>query len=304
MPYDSTLTVDEAFDRYEAIRTRLPAMSDLRQTSQMRMCSGLLDIADTFDAFVLDSFGVLNVGERAIAGAVECIQALRDRGKRLVVLTNAASYTRAAAVARYRSMGFDFAAEEVVSSRDVCVRRLGEMGTGLKWGAIAAADDGFEDIEAKVTHWDHRKADDVDGILLLSSVGINTSLLDKLEAALAARPRPIAVANPDLVAPRETGLSKEPGYFAHHLADKLGLAPEFYGKPFGNAFQDALASLRDLNPGRIAMVGDTLHTDILGGQAAGLKTVLVSDHGLFSGQDVQGYVNRSGIIPDYACAQI
>ncbi|MFD1810358.1 HAD hydrolase-like protein [Gemmobacter lanyuensis] len=34
------------------------------------------------------------------------------------------------------------------------------------------------------------------------------------------------------------------------------------------------------------MVGDTLHTDILGGQAAGHGTILVTDHGLFKGRDV------------------
>ena len=32
------------------------------------------------------------------------------------------------------------------------------------------------------------------------------------------------------------------------------------------------------------MVGDSLHTDILGGAAAGMTTVLITDHGLFRGR--------------------
>ena len=38
------------------------------------------------------------------------------------------------------------------------------------------------------------------------------------------------------------------------------------------------------------MVGDSLHTDILGGAAAGMTTVLITDHGLFRGQDALLFV--------------
>ena len=95
MRYTETLGTQEAFDRYEAIRHRLPDAAFPTETTE---CSGHLDIADLFDAFVLDGFGVLNVGETAIPGAVACMRELRARGKRLIVLTNAASYTRARAV--------------------------------------------------------------------------------------------------------------------------------------------------------------------------------------------------------------
>ena len=52
---------------------------------------GLLAVADRCDSFLLDAFGVLNVGETAIPGAVASMAALRAQGKRLCVLTNAAS---------------------------------------------------------------------------------------------------------------------------------------------------------------------------------------------------------------------
>jgi glycerol 3-phosphatase-2 len=46
-------------------------------------------------------------------------------------------------------------------------------------------------------------------------------------------------------------------------------------------------------------VGDTLHTDILGGAAYGVKTALVTGHGLFANQNVPPYIAQSGIVPDY-----
>jgi ribonucleotide monophosphatase NagD (HAD superfamily) len=47
------------------------------------------------------------------------------------------------------------------------------------------------------------------------------------------------------------------------------------------------------------MVGDTLHTDVLGGAAAGCRTVLVTDHGLFAGRDTVPFIAASGIVPDF-----
>ncbi len=73
----------------------------------------------------------------------------------------------------------------------------------------------------------------------------------------------------------------------------------FFGKPFGNIFDLAFAQLGRFDPARTIMVGDSLHTDILGGQAAGLKTALIADYGFFAGQDVDGPITASGIQPDY-----
>lgn len=299
MGYADTWGAQDAFRRYEEVRHRLP---QARFPAQATPCSGLLEMADQVDAFLLDSFGVLNVGESAIAGAADCLASLRAMGKRLIVLTNAASYTRDTAIARYQRLGFDFTAQEVVSSRDVAVRRLGDVLPAGKWGAIAAPGDRFEDIiGAQVDHWDGA---DVDGFLILSSAALDGARLSALEAALRARPRPVVVANPDLVAPREGGLSKEPGFYAHYLADQLDLSADFYGKPFGDAFDDACARLEGIARARIAMVGDTLHTDILGGRAAGMKTVLVRRHGLFEGLRAETFVEISGITPDFICDRI
>jgi len=298
MSYENTWGTQQAFDRYEAIRHRMPSAVFPKETQN---CAGLLDIADQFDAFLLDSFGVLNVGETAIPGAVDCLCRLREMGKRLIVLTNAASYTREVAVARYHKLGFDFSPQEVVSSRDVAVARLADILPRGSWGAIAAPEDRFEDIPAQVAHW---TGQDVDGFLLLSSAAFNDDLIAALSAALTHRQRPVVVANPDLVAPRETGLSKEPGFYAHQLADDLGIAPLFFGKPFGNAFENAQNRLNKIAPNRVAMVGDTLHTDILGGASFGFKTVLVKNHGLFQGHPTDIFVQRSGIRPDFSCGAI
>ena len=86
---------------------------------------------------------------------------------------------------------------------------------------------------------------------------------------------------------------------AHDIIAQTGVKAAFYGKPYGNAFETALDRLPGIPRHRIAMVGDTLHTDVLGGAAAGIGTILVTDHGLFRGHDVAPFIGKSAIRPDW-----
>jgi HAD superfamily hydrolase (TIGR01450 family) len=283
-----------AFARYEAIRPRLPQAAF---PARSRHAPSLAEASEPFDGLVLDAFGVLNVGDSPIPGAVARMAELRARGVGLCVLTNAASYTRAAAQAKYRRLGFDFAPEEVVSSRDIAAAHLEDLAPGTLWAAIAAPGDDLADIDAEVADlladpvlW--RRAG---GFLFLSSIRWTPDLQAQLVATLIETPRPVAIANPDLVAPREDGLTIEPGFWGHDLQDRTGVPPHFFGKPYPDAFTVARQRLGARTP---AMVGDTLHTDVLGGRAAGMGTILVSDHGLFAGQPTARFIQRSGIVPD------
>jgi len=292
--------LDWAFDRYEGLRARLPQAAFTGRSDHV---ADLSAVFERYDAFVLDAFGVLNIGETAITGAVERVAQMRAFGKRVVVLTNGASYPRAVALAKYARLGFDFTADEVVASRDLAAEAM--AGRGGLWAAITAPGATFDDLPARVQALDADPAllNHADGFVFLGSEGWTPERQAALEAALRARPRPVIVANPDIVAPREDGLTLEPGHFAHDLPGFSGpLATAFYGKPFGGAFDAALARLGDVPRERVAMVGDTLHTDVLGGRAAGMGTVLIAAHGLFRGLDPADYIARSGIVPDVIAA--
>lgn len=302
MPSSEPIDAASACDRYEAIRARLPAA---RFPDATRQIDSLGDLMDEIDAFVLDGFGVLNVGETAVPGAVERIAQLRAAGKALLVLTNSATYPAAELVARYGRLGFDVAPDEIVSSRDVLAEALKGEDPATLWGVAATPRSAIEDLAPRAVLLGDAAADyaRVDGFVLLSSgdwcAGRQALLVD----ALAARPRPVLVGNPDLVAPREDSLSREPGFYAHQIADRAGAAPRFFGKPFGAAF--ALARERigaAVPPARIAMIGDTLHTDILGGAAAGWRTVLVAGWGLMKDLDIAARIRSSGVRPDFIAA--
>ncbi|MBU4530521.1 MAG: HAD hydrolase-like protein [Alphaproteobacteria bacterium] len=291
-----------AFTEYEAVRHRLPAM---RPVSKSVHADHLDAIADQFDVFLLDAFGVLNIGETAIPGVVERVNGLRARGKQVLVVTNAAGYPSSVLHARYHRLGYSFATEDVVSSRMALLANL-HAYPKRKWGMVAAPKFGREELPdgAIFLEDDPAAYAEAEGFLMLGASVWSETRQSLLEQALRDHPRQLLVGNPDLVAPVEAGLSREPGHYAHRLADAAGIAPSFYGKPFPAIFDIVRQRIRPGVPDdRVVMVGDTLHTDILGGAAAGFRTALIKGYGFFDGADPSDAIERSGIVPDFILAR-
>ena len=127
-------TTSAIFDRYQKIRQRLPQTNTQDTVHDI---SSLLDISETVSAFVFDAFGVLNVGETLIPGADHRLNQLRALGCDIRILTNAASYDRPGAVAKFQRLGLQIEDGEIITSRDAA---LCALTPGL-WGAIAAPED-------------------------------------------------------------------------------------------------------------------------------------------------------------------
>ncbi|NOR61257.1 MAG: HAD-IIA family hydrolase [Rhodobacteraceae bacterium] len=286
-----------AFAQYENVRKRLPA-SNAR--GACKRVPNLGALAEDFDVFLFDAYGVLNVGTTPIASAPARVAALQSMGKRALVLTNGASFPASDRLPKYRQYGFNFAAEDVISSRDALAVHLAAV-PNIHWAAMAPKNASFEGLGVRFDLLEDAPETYVraEGFLLLGSQIWNDERQAMLVETLRAHPRPVLVGNPDLVAPYEHGFSLQPGLYAHWLADKIGLEPQFFGKPFGGMFAEAARRFADVPPERVLMIGDTLHTDILGGAAAGFKTLLVENHGMFRGADVLPYIEKSGIAPDY-----
>lgn len=286
------------FDQYERVRNVLPAAEF---TDEPQYVDNLGDLADQFDVFLLDAFGVLNVGVNVVPGAPERVAALQKAGKQVFVLTNGAGAPSTTSLKKYRTLGYDFEANNVVSSRDAALAALVQRPEE-KWGVMCAP---FSEIETigKPCHAlsdEQSSYDDADGFLFLTSLEWTDARQAMLVDSLNRNPRPVIVGNPDIIAPQVGRFSLEPGWYAHEISRTTNVKPDFYGKPFQNVFDIALSRVDPSIPrNRIAMVGDTLHTDVLGGAAQGLQTILITDHGLFAGHDVASYIEKSGIIPNW-----
>jgi HAD superfamily hydrolase (TIGR01459 family) len=297
------MSVEAAFAEYEAVRHRLPPVGS--GGGGMRAAADLDALADRYDVFLLDAFGVLNIGEAAIPGVPERVAGLRAAGRRVMVVTNAASLPRAGLAAKYAALGYDFPDEDIVSSRGAVMQAV-RAAPPRRWGVMAQPElqgGDLAGLEAEFLLDDPGPYDAAEAFLLLGSGDWTPARQARLEQALRDRPREVWVGNPDVVAPRLDGFSVEPGHYAHRLADLPGVTVRFFGKPFGNVYELAFARLGAVERGRVVMVGDSLHTDILGARAAGIGSALVAGYGFLAGRSVEEAVAQSGIAPDWVLAR-
>ena len=301
---DSPMDVSRVVAVYETLRERGPS-GDPRPA---RVCSRVRDMLDGLEALLLDGYGVLNTGAEAVPNAAALIGGAAAAGIPVLVLTNGASRPSPVTAARYRGLGLDVGDGQVVSSRDAMLDGMtGLPGPiGVVDGAVElpGGDDRFVPLDPSRPGGWREVAD----IAFFGSIGWGPRWQECLEGAIAAGV-PLHVANPDVAAPQEGGFSLEPGFW---VAAALDAHPEavvhWYGKPHGPAFDLAFGRIgdvtgrKDLRRDRMAMVGDTLHTDILGANAAGLKSILVTGHGLFRDGGADEAMEITGIRPDCLAA--
>ena len=262
--------------------------------------ASLDDLAADYDVFLLDAFGVLNIGETAIPGVVERLRRLRGQGKRMMVLTNAASYPTSELVAKYRRLGYDFAPDEVVSSRDAL--RLALPGDAARrWGVMIPDGSGLADFDrAELVPL----ADDP--AAYAERGGLPPPRQRRLDhrppgpARNGPRPRaaPADAWGTPTSSPRaKRGSPSSPATSRTAAPTVTGMAPAFFGKPFAGIYEIAFARLGPVDRSRVVMVGDSLHTDVLGARVAGVAAALVTGWGFWSGATLGQRSERPGLLP-------
>ena len=287
-----------AVQQYDAVRSLLPAASMPEKSVHTE---NLEILTDHFDVFLLDAFGVLNVGDAAITGAAQRVQMLKDMGKNVLVLTNGACFPVEKALKKFLGFGIPLELTDIVSSRAAMSVAIPSLPDSGFWGVMSAHNSHVETLGIPWQRLENDASvyDAASGFLLLSTLEWTDDQQILLEESITKAPRPVLVGNPDIVAPRGRYLSLEPGYYAHKLGSELKIKAKFFGKPFANIYDLAFNRVPNIDPSRVVMVGDTLHTDILGGAAYGIKTALVTDNGLFSGYDHKKFIEQTQIVPDF-----
>lgn len=294
-----------AYTRYQSIRHRLP--QPLRRADSLAV-SGLEAVAADFDVFLFDAYGVLNVGSSAIPGTAEVIAALQAQGKHCLVVSNAAGFEKSFYLSKYAGLGYDFAPDYIITSRDALLQGLAAYPAGMRWGRIGAEQHQSDLAAYHIIDQDDPDFLEADGFLFFSPLRWDEQRQQAFEAALTAKPRPVLLGNPDLIAPLGKTSSIEAGTYGLFLPDAVHAGTQVFGKPFPAIYDLAMARLRArgvaVNPERCLMLGDTLHTDILGGNAYGIRSALLYGHGFFKGLDYRRYIADSGITPDFVMAQV
>jgi glycerol 3-phosphatase-2 len=297
-----SITFAEAWQAYRRAEPFLPAKPP---PVAPRRIADIAAIAGDFDLVALDAWGVLNLGEMPIPSARDAVRRLRRAGKRLAVLSNSGSRDAAAGAARLAGFGFDFVPAEILTGLDLVAGALDELALPPPIGLIADPPAPLPALTGTMLPLGDEAGDydRVSGVVFLSSDTWTAARQARLAASLTRRPRPLIVANPDVASPEPEGMDAEPGWYALRIAADTAVRPRFCGKPFPALYARLRSLHPDVSPERVLCVGDTLHTDILGGRAAGFRTLLIED-GFCRGRDVRRLAAESGIWPDFVAPRL
>jgi len=251
----------------------------------MKEIKGLREIADRYDAYILDVWGVLHDGAKPYDGVLPTLEALQKAGKPVLLLSNAARRSMSvtpqlAGIGVPRELYRDMLTSGDESWRGLSTRGradavpfyrdLGRRGFVLGMGR----DPGFFDA------LDVERVEDpaaCDFILANSLVKPGRTPADFEDVMQAAHGNGAAFicANPDLVVLYGGKLEYCPGSLAARY-EELGGSVMYHGKPHAPVYARALTMLGNPDPRRVLCVGDSLRTDIAGASAAGLDSLLVA----------------------------
>ena len=247
----------------------------------LRIFSRVSEMAPLYDGYVLDLWGVIHDGIAPYPGAVDCLERLKARGARVVLLSNAPRRAGAVVQAMAR-MGIAPALYDAAISS-------GEAA----WQALKARDDpSHKALGRRCFHMgperDRGMLDGLDLVrveapkdaefVLNTGVDMDYETVADHDWALVEGARagvPMLCANPDLEVLRGGRRVVCAGLLARRY-EELGGRVLYHGKPHAAIYARCLAHFGDMARARVVAIGDSLRTDIAGALAAGLDSVLVT----------------------------
>lgn len=240
------------------------------------------ELTTKFDAFILDLWGVVHDGKQLYPGTLDCLKQLRKAGKKITFLSNAPRRAHVVQTA-LAGMGVDASLyDTIITSGEAAFRHLEHpeksffKPRGHNYLYIGLERD--RQILDGLHYTEVKHAEQAQFVLLSHSFEDNQplSMFASTFEECAALHLPMLCINPDMEVVRITG---ERVYCAGELARDYhmrGGEVVYFGKPHRTVYELTLATFSNIDHSRIVAIGDSLNTDILGGNRTGIATALVA----------------------------
>ena len=246
--------------------------------------------------FIFDLDGTIYLSERLIPGADQMIRLLRERGGKVVFLSNKAIQTRENYAAKLTRLGIPTTPEEVINSSFVMTRYLAQRAPGARVFAIGEAP--FIEELQRAGFTISEDPERIEWVIASFDRAFDYRKVCIAYEALKRGAHFVAT-NPDRTCPIEGGeLPDCAGVIAHLEAVTLRKVEAIAGKP-SPFTTEAILELLDLPAAECLLVGDRIETDIRMGKEAGMKTALV-----LTGVTDKKTLQASPYQPDYVWQSI
>jgi HAD superfamily hydrolase (TIGR01458 family) len=242
-------------------------------------------------ALVSDIDGVLYHLHEPIPGGSEALEELRRRGFRMRFLTNITRRSRATVAQELRDMGYTVEDGEVLTASYLAASYLQRLGRPRCW-VVLDGDGRLEFDGLELTEEDPEYV-----VLGDRTRNFTYDLLNRILGALWKGAEFIAM-QADPYDMRVDGPKVNVGGWLALLERSSGRQALLIGKPSPLAFEIALEDM-GVTADKAIAIGDRVGSDIVGGEAAGLRTVLVRT-GHFRPQDLEGVAPPDLIVDSLA----
>lgn len=250
-----------------------------RPPAPIPLIDSIAPLAETTTAWLVDIWGVMHDGVRPFAPAGAACERFRERGGLIVLVSNSPRPCDGVA-AQLDRIGVPRASfDAIISSGDVA-RTLIASYTGRAVVHLGPARDLpiFAGIDVERVGPERAEA-----IVCTGLFDDERETPDDYAATLracAARSLPMICANPDVTVERAGRLIYCAGALARAY-ERLGGEVAYAGKPFLPIYELAFTTLERMRPGsgdrsRLLAIGDGVHTDIAGADAAGVRSLFVA----------------------------
>ena len=269
-------------------------------------------VVKNYKAVFFDAFGVLKNHKGLIPEIETTFEYLDKKGIYYYVLTNDSSRSPEELARWYQEKGLKYiTTDKILSSGMLAMEYFKTKITNGNAVAYLGTKDSAHYIETvglktiPVGEVDLNYLDEIESFAFLDDEGFNWNEdINKTVNLLRKKNMTVVVANTDINYPvSKNDISVAIGSLADMVENIIGKNFIRFGKPDAQMFLLAYErALKDIQVQRneILMVGDTLYTDIIGGNKFGLDTALVlSGNTLPDMASVK--ISSSGIIPTYVC---
>jgi len=277
----------------------------------MKRVDNFKSIIDKYKIIFFDAFGVVKTYQGLVPGIERTFAYLQEQGKEYYIVTNDASRSPAQLAESYHRMGLKAITADRIISSGMLTKEYLDLKVLDGIVAYLGTTDSAHYIESSGLHTlpvhqiNSTNIDKVNALIFLDDEGFNWQEdLNKAVNILRKRTIPVIVANTDRAYPLSVhDVSIAIGGIASMIESVVGKQFIRFGKPDSQMFMFAYDLIRDMgavSKKEIVMVGDTLQTDILGGNKFGLDTVLVLSGNTLP-HDVETRITATGISPTYIC---
>lgn len=231
-----------------------------------------------FKAFIFDLDGCVYTGNTLVPGVQACLEALREKKRRILFLTNNSREGSEELQAKLARLGLPALREEILSAVEVVGPFLRERFGPSRVLAIGADTLRRLLIQAGHVLVPPEAYRDARVVVLGHDFEFDYPKLTAASRAVASGAAFVAVnADPRLPLERNE-FYPGCGALVEAVAGAAGIRPEVVGKPMPHIFRAALARL-GVAAADAVMVGDSLASDVRGAQAVGLRSIWLAPAG-------------------------